>query len=105
MGHTRYLHAWSLGACVIAHRDVALSMPEMVSGKNCLLGGSAAEIADMVRAVADDAALRRRIGEAGYQTFVDKFTASQVVKEVMARIAPRRQRNSCQQNVVIQQCQ
>jgi hypothetical protein len=29
-----YLHAWSLGACVIGHRDSALSIPEMVSGEN-----------------------------------------------------------------------
>ena len=29
VGHTRYLHAWSLGICVIAHRDAALSMPEI----------------------------------------------------------------------------
>lgn len=84
VGHTRYLHAWSLGACVIAHRDVALSMPEMVSGENCLLGGSAAEIADMVRAVADDADLRRRMGEAGYRTFIEKFTAAPVVDLILA---------------------
>jgi glycosyltransferase involved in cell wall biosynthesis len=87
VGHTRYLHAWSLGACVVAHRDVAMSMPEMVSGENCLLGNSAAEIADMVRSVADDANLRRRIGEAGYATFINNFTARSVVDQIMARVA------------------
>jgi hypothetical protein len=86
VGHTRYLHAWSLGCCVIAHRDAALSMPEMVSGENCLLGGSPAEIADMV-AQARDVRLRRRLGEAGYATFVEKFTARPVVEQILGRIA------------------
>jgi hypothetical protein len=87
VGHTRYLHAWSLGACVVAHRDAALSMPEMVSGENCLLGASAAEIADMVATVARDAELRRRLGEAGYATFVEKFTARPIVSQIVSRTA------------------
>jgi hypothetical protein len=58
----------------------------MVSGENCLLGNSAAEIADMIAAVARDPALRRRLGEAGYATFVEKFTARPVVDQIMARI-------------------
>jgi hypothetical protein len=86
VGHTRYLHAWSLGGCVVAHRDAALSMPEMISGENCLLGGSPAEIADMVAAVARDAGSRRRLGEAGYATFVEKFTAKPVVDQILARL-------------------
>src|SRR5207245_1850417 len=48
VGHTRYLHAWSLGCCVVAHQDCRLSMPEMENGKNALLGGSATEIADCI---------------------------------------------------------
>jgi hypothetical protein len=86
VGHTRYLHAWSLGGCVVAHRDAALSMPEMVSGENCLLGETAAEIADMVAAAAGDGALRRRLGEAGYATFVERFTAGPVVNEILAHV-------------------
>jgi Glycosyl transferases group 1 len=86
VGHTRYLHAWSLGSCVVGHRDAALSMPEMISGENCLLGRSAAEIADMVAVAAADAGLRHRLGEAGYATFAQKFTARPVVEQIMARI-------------------
>ena len=33
VGHTRYLLGWSLGACMVAHRDAALSMPEIVDGR------------------------------------------------------------------------
>ena len=86
VGHTRYLHAWSVGSCVVAHRDAALSMPEMVSGENCLLGRSAAEIADMVAVAARDAGLRRRLGEAGYATFAEKFIARAVVDQILARL-------------------
>ena len=85
VGHTRYLHAWSLGTAVVAHRDVALSMPELVDGENCLLGGSAAEIAEQTTRAINDRALRRRIGDAGYATFRDKFTADKVAPEIVAR--------------------
>jgi hypothetical protein len=86
VGHTRYLHAWSLGCCVVAHRDAALSMPEMVSGENCLLGGSATEIAELVAAAARNFGLRRRLGNAGYATFAEKFTARPVVDEILSRL-------------------
>ena len=64
----------------------ALSMPEMVDGENCLLGETATEIADIVAAVARDTALRRRLAEAGYATFVDKFTARPVVDEIFGHL-------------------
>jgi hypothetical protein len=86
VGHTRYLHAWSLGCCVVAHRDAALSMPEMVSRENCLLGDSVSELAEHVASAAADPHLRRRLGEAGYATFVDRFTARPVVDEILSRI-------------------
>lgn len=86
VGHTRYLHAWSLGGCIVGHRDAALSMPEMISGRNCLLGGSASQIADHVVMAARDVLLRRRLSEAGYATFLEKFTASTVVSEILSRI-------------------
>jgi hypothetical protein len=86
VGHTRYLHAWSLGGCVVGHCDAALSMPEMVSGKNCLLGGSATEIAEMVARAARDLGLRRRLGDAGYATFAEKFMARPVVDQILSRI-------------------
>ena len=54
VGHTRYLHAWTLGSCVIAHRDAALSMPEMVDGQNALLGADAEQIVDRIETTALD---------------------------------------------------
>ena len=86
VGHTRYLHAWTLGACVVAHRDAALSMPEMRHNENALLGESMPEIADLVKQALGDEALRRRIGEAGYDTFSKVFTAESVAQLFLERI-------------------
>lgn len=86
VGQTRYLHAWSLGSCVVAHEDCALSMPEIRHDENALLGRNMAEIADLVVRAMGDAALRRRIGEAGYRTFVEKFTAESVASSIVQRI-------------------
>ena len=60
-------------------------MPEFVDGENCLLGDSAAEISDQIARAIGDGALRRRIGDAGYATFRDLFTAVKVAPEILAR--------------------
>ena len=86
VGHTRYLHAWSLGGCVVAHRDAALSMPEIRHDENALLGKDAAEIAELVALAMADAPLRRRLGEAGYETFVNLFTAPRVARSIIERL-------------------
>ena len=41
VGHTRILHAWSLGSCLVAHLGMARAMPEIVHGENALLGSPA----------------------------------------------------------------
>ncbi|BBO04188.1 MULTISPECIES: glycosyltransferase family 4 protein [Bradyrhizobium] len=83
VGHTRYLHAWTLGSCVIAHRDVSLSMPEIRHGENALLGCDASDIADLIARAGQDHALRNQIGSAGWETYLTKFRA----ETVAARIA------------------
>jgi glycosyltransferase involved in cell wall biosynthesis len=87
VGHTRYLHAWSLGAAVAAHEDVRLSMPELVDGENAVLGQTIDELADKVALALGDEAYRRRIGEAGYETFRRLFTADKVAPEILRRVA------------------
>lgn len=89
VGHTRYLHAWSLGSCVVAHRDVSLSMPELRNGENALLGADAAEIAEHLLRSCRDAAARRRIADAGKRTFLEEFTADRVVPTLLARVRGR----------------
>ncbi len=64
IGHTRYLHAMSLGCCIVAHQDVRLSMPELVHRENCLLGSTVAEVASLVQEAALNQALRSALSRA-----------------------------------------
>lgn len=86
VGNTRILLAWSLGACVIAHTSSALSMPEMVHGKNALLGETPDEIADLVVQVLREPALREKIGRGGYQTFREYYRSEAVVPRMLVEI-------------------
>lgn len=86
VAHTRYLHAWSLGSCIIAHRDAALSMPEMIHEENCLLGSNAREVSELVAAAAQDQTLRRRLGRNGYETYRLYYTPEKVARVILARI-------------------
>lgn len=84
--HTRYLHAWSLGCCVVAHKDAALSKPEMVHNENSLLGKNPAEIAEFVKRAIEDEELRRKMGENGYKTFKQYFIADKVAPKIVQKI-------------------
>ncbi len=86
VGHTRYLHAWSLRSCVVAHRDVSLSMPELRHDENALLGANAVEIAEHLLLTCRDVASRTRIADAGLRTFLDEFTADRVVPTLLDRV-------------------
>lgn len=89
VGHTRILHAWSLDSCLVAHRNMALAMPEIVHGENALLGESGAEMAEHVAAALSDEELRRRIAEGGRRTWEEHFVPSVVVGRVLERISAR----------------
>lgn len=87
VGHTRFLHAWSLGACVIAFRGSAEAMPELEHGVNALLASTPREMAELTAMAAADAGLRRRLGRAGYRTLSEKFSPDTVTKLLIARLA------------------
>jgi glycosyltransferase involved in cell wall biosynthesis len=86
VGHTRYLLAWSLGACVVAHSDAALSMPEIVDGQTALLGDDAEGLADAIARAAADRALCRKIGEGGWETYRTLFRAESVAPDIVGRL-------------------
>ena len=86
VGHTRYLHAMSLGCCIVGHRDVRLSMPELVHRENCLLGESVSEVAGLVREAALHPALRSALGRGALKTFREKFTGRAVVPQILERL-------------------
>jgi hypothetical protein len=87
VGHTRLLHAWTLGACVVAHSNLALAMPEVVHGDNALLGNTADEIARHLAEALADPALRRRIGDSGRRTYEQFFRPRDVVQRALQIIA------------------
>ena len=86
VGHTRYLHAWSLSAPVVAHQDASLSMPEIKNNINALLGKSGAEIAQQIGNLVSDKKLCQSIKEGGYRTFNAEFTAERVVSTIRSKI-------------------
>ena len=86
VGHTRYLHAWSLGAAVVAHQNVKLSMPEFIHEQNALLGSDGADIARHLKRLSENPALVRQLGNAGYETFAQKFAPEQVARDLGAVI-------------------
>lgn len=86
VAHTRYLHAWSLGACLVVHADTALSIPEVVHRKNALMRRSAAEIAGLVAEAAVNPEQRAQLGEAGYSTYREVFTGPAVARAIAERL-------------------
>jgi hypothetical protein len=94
VGHTRYLHAWSLGATVIAHEDAALSMPEIKHEQNALLGRNGEEIADLIVRAGKDRLLRERLGEGGWETYRTQFTAECVATDIIRQIVEYRSSGS-----------
>ena len=85
-GHTRYLHAWSLGSCVIAHQHASLSMPEIRHGENALLGGNTKEIAELIARASADKSLRRSLGNNGYKTLESEFRVDFVVNTILEKL-------------------
>jgi glycosyltransferase involved in cell wall biosynthesis len=86
VGHTRFLHAWSLGACVVAWRDSALAMPEIVHDRNALLADTPDEMVELIARAAADVGLRRRLGEEGRATLRRNFQPETVVADMARRI-------------------
>jgi hypothetical protein len=82
-GYTRVIYAMSSGACLIAHRRLADSMPELIDGENCLLGETPAAIADHISAASRDPALRERIGLAARRTYVEGYRPAKVVQSLI----------------------
>lgn len=79
VGHTRILTAFATGACIVAFRDTALAMPELVHGENILLGDSGEELAELMAEVAANEKLRRRIGHNGLRTLRELFSPTDAI--------------------------
>jgi len=85
-GYTRVIYAFSSGSCLIAHKRLTQSMPELVHGENCLLGETPHEIADHIAAAARDADLRARLGAAGRATYEEDYRPSRIARGLRAMV-------------------
>ena len=64
-------------------------MPELISGTNCLLGETPAEIARIIKQAMADEGLRRRIGAAARATYEAEYAP----KAVAAKLGKMLQQN------------
>jgi hypothetical protein len=85
-GYTRVVYACATGGCLIAHSNLRNSMPELVSGQNCLLGDTPSGIADQIKRALDDVGLRRRIGAAARETYETQYAPRQVASKLVRMI-------------------
>ena len=83
VGNTRILLAWALGACVVAHANSALSMPEIKHMENALLGETPEQLAELIIKAAEDDQLRERFGRGGFETFQRDYRSDKVVPRML----------------------
>jgi len=82
-GYTRVIYTFSSGGCLIAHRKLAQSMPEVKHGINALLGGQEEEIAKLVAQVARNPNLRSQIGRNARKTYEQEYHPEIVAKKII----------------------
>ena len=86
VGHTRFLHAWSMGCCVVGFAASAEAMPELRHRKNALLGKTPDEVTAHIVECYKDSGLRREIGIGGLKTLASDFNPEAVTKQLIDRI-------------------
>lgn len=84
--YTRVALAFCAGRCLIGHKKLAASMPEVEHGRNALLGETGGEIAYLAATALNDADLRRRIGRAARQTYETRFAPVPVARELISLV-------------------
>jgi hypothetical protein len=82
-GYTRVVYAMASGTCLIAHKKLADSMPEVRHGVNALLGDTPSEIAALVAQACGDESLRERLGRAARQTYETQYHPSVVAGQIL----------------------
>ena len=84
--YTRHLIAWSHGLCLIVHEYSRQAIPEIVHLENALVGGSAAEIARLIRLSLTDDATNWKVRSGGLSTYRQYFTPAAVARGVEAEL-------------------
>jgi len=85
-GYTRVVYAMSAGACLVGHKCLTDSMPEVKTGENALLGSSGREIAELIVQAYRNPELRSRIGTAARETYERYFHPGIVAKKLISQV-------------------
>ena len=86
VGHTRFMHAWSLGATVVGFDDSCLAMPEIKHKVNALLGKNADEVVDYICLASANKELRQELAIGGQRTLQEYFSPNNVVNSIIDHI-------------------
>ncbi|MCH8136496.1 MAG: glycosyltransferase family 4 protein [Proteobacteria bacterium] len=83
---TSVLHAFSCGACVVAHEANIAESPDLVADQNILTGNTGAEITEAVIRALADPDLRDRVGANGRSTFEKYFSGKATVPRMVQEL-------------------
>lgn len=87
-GYTRVIYAMAAGSCLVAHRNLADSMPEVVDGQNALLCDSPADFATAIQRLSVSPKLREQIATGARETYLYHYRP-EVVGATLATICRR----------------
>ena len=86
VGNSRILHGWALGACMVIFEGTSQAMPEIIDGENALLARSIEEFSQQIVRAGKDIALRRQIGQNGYETVTTLYHPEKIVTNLIKKI-------------------
>jgi hypothetical protein len=87
VGHTRVLHAWSLGSPIVAYKDLALSMPELKNNYNCLLSENADHFVKNMNMLINNKILQKKIINGGLKTLQTKYDPNFIINTVSKKLS------------------
>ena len=82
-GYTRVIYFFSLGKCLIAHRNLKKSMPELINNYNCLLGNSSKQIVGLINRSVKDKIMIKKIGLNAKKTFFRKYSSKIIFNKIL----------------------
>ena len=83
-GYTRVIYYFSMNKCLVAHKNLRKSMPELKHNFNCLLGSSPKEIIKLLKIASNNDILRKKIELNAYNTYIEKYTPNIVFKKILS---------------------
>ena len=87
--YTRVSYALSSGICIIGHSNLALSVPELCSGQNCLLGNDPDEITAHLISVIENPNGQSEIHASARDVYLNSFSPRLVARKLLLNSALR----------------